>query len=154
VTAFKEQALVAQLDRVLGYEPSGRRFESFRVHHIKNPSFSAWVFLWLGVEGENLSVRPIATQLGPANGRPQGKSRLSAGLGQSLLALYKKIPTPSAVLVNPSECTILKTQAFWLRVFMLKSGVKEQPFGGTVYTPLQVAIYNLTLEQGRDYCNF
>ena len=27
-------ALVAQLDRVLGYEPSGRRFESFRVRHI------------------------------------------------------------------------------------------------------------------------
>ena len=26
-------ALVAQLDRVLGYEPSGRRFESFRVRH-------------------------------------------------------------------------------------------------------------------------
>ena len=27
-------ALVAQLDRVLGYEPSGRRFESFRVRHL------------------------------------------------------------------------------------------------------------------------
>ena len=30
-------ALVAQLDRVLGYEPSGRRFESFRVRHIQKP---------------------------------------------------------------------------------------------------------------------
>ena len=30
-------ALVAQLDRVLGYEPSGRRFESSRVHHTKKP---------------------------------------------------------------------------------------------------------------------
>ena len=30
-------ALVAQLDRVLGYEPSGRRFESFRVRHIRKP---------------------------------------------------------------------------------------------------------------------
>ncbi len=27
-------ASVAQLDRVLGYEPSGRRFESSRMHHI------------------------------------------------------------------------------------------------------------------------
>ena len=26
-------APVAQLDRVLGYEPSGQRFESSRVHH-------------------------------------------------------------------------------------------------------------------------
>jgi hypothetical protein len=31
-------ALVAQLDRVLGYEPSGRRFESSRVHHTKTPT--------------------------------------------------------------------------------------------------------------------
>jgi hypothetical protein len=30
-------ALVAQLDRVLGYEPSGRWFESTRVHHTKKP---------------------------------------------------------------------------------------------------------------------
>ena len=28
-------APVAQLDRVLGYEPNGREFESLRVHHIK-----------------------------------------------------------------------------------------------------------------------
>ena len=38
-------ASVAQLDRVLGYEPSGRRFESSRMHHLlqkisfKNISF-------------------------------------------------------------------------------------------------------------------
>ncbi len=25
---------MSQLDRVLGYEPSGRRFESSRMHHI------------------------------------------------------------------------------------------------------------------------
>lgn len=28
-------ALVAQLDRAFGYEPKGRRFESFRAHHLK-----------------------------------------------------------------------------------------------------------------------
>ncbi len=28
-----KSAPVAQLDRVLGYEPSGQRFESFRVRH-------------------------------------------------------------------------------------------------------------------------
>ena len=27
-------APVAQLDRVSGYEPEGRRFESFRAHHL------------------------------------------------------------------------------------------------------------------------
>ena len=32
-------ARVAQLDRVPGYEPGGRRFESFHAHHIqKNPA--------------------------------------------------------------------------------------------------------------------
>ena len=34
-------ALVAQLDRVLGYEPSGRRFESFRVRHFKKKSYKS-----------------------------------------------------------------------------------------------------------------
>ena len=34
-------ALVAQLDRVLGYEPSGRRFESSRVRHIEDLLLSA-----------------------------------------------------------------------------------------------------------------
>ena len=36
-------ALVAQLDRAFGYEPKGRRFESFRAHH-----FLTWVSkLWV-----------------------------------------------------------------------------------------------------------
>ncbi len=30
-------ARVAQLDRVPGYEPGGRRFESFHAHHILKP---------------------------------------------------------------------------------------------------------------------
>ena len=34
---IENHALVAQLDRVLGYEPSGRRFESFRVRHMLKP---------------------------------------------------------------------------------------------------------------------
>ncbi|CBW14573.1 unnamed protein product [Haemophilus parainfluenzae T3T1] len=33
-------APVAQLDRVLGYEPSGQRFESFRVRHLLSSNFS------------------------------------------------------------------------------------------------------------------
>ena len=38
-------ALVAQLDRVLGYEPSGRRFESSRVHQTEKPTdFSGFFF--------------------------------------------------------------------------------------------------------------
>lgn len=33
IVCFIYSAPVAQLDRVLGYEPSGQRFESFRVRH-------------------------------------------------------------------------------------------------------------------------
>ena len=38
-------ASVAQLDRVLGYEPSGRRFESSRMHHLL-PDNSEFVVSW------------------------------------------------------------------------------------------------------------
>jgi hypothetical protein len=39
-----QNALVAQLDRVLGYEPSGRRFESSRVRHIIKPAIRTVIF--------------------------------------------------------------------------------------------------------------
>ena len=32
---YHQNAPVAQLDRVSGYEPEGRRFNSFRAHHYK-----------------------------------------------------------------------------------------------------------------------
>ena len=35
----RHNAPVAQLDRVLGYEPSGRRFESFQARHITKAPF-------------------------------------------------------------------------------------------------------------------
>ena len=38
IRAPQNYAPVAQLDRVLGYEPSGRRFESFQARHkMKSP---------------------------------------------------------------------------------------------------------------------
>ena len=37
-------APVAQLDRVPGYEPGGRRFESFRARQIKNLAFAKFFF--------------------------------------------------------------------------------------------------------------
>ena len=43
-TIFKKKgsyALVAQLDRVFGYEPKGREFESLRAHHFSG-SGSTW----------------------------------------------------------------------------------------------------------------
>jgi 2-keto-3-deoxy-L-rhamnonate aldolase RhmA len=50
IPIVRNYALVAQLDRVLGYEPSGRRFESFRARHIEwafqsnlRGLFYAWV---------------------------------------------------------------------------------------------------------------
>ena len=45
---MSQNALVAQLDRVLGYEPSGRRFESSRVRHLENKKpcfYRAFYFL-------------------------------------------------------------------------------------------------------------
>ncbi|SIP74540.1 hypothetical protein XIS1_670021 [Xenorhabdus innexi] len=39
-TLKTDNASVAQLDRVLGYEPSGRRFESSRMHHFKHHDLS------------------------------------------------------------------------------------------------------------------
>ena len=40
-------APVAQLDRVGGFEPLGREFESLRVRHIKNPrSYERGFFIW------------------------------------------------------------------------------------------------------------
>ena len=36
IVCFIYSAPVAQLDRVLGYEPSGQRFESSRVRHFKS----------------------------------------------------------------------------------------------------------------------
>jgi hypothetical protein len=35
---FYSNARVAQLDRVPGYEPGGRRFESFHAHHTSKPT--------------------------------------------------------------------------------------------------------------------
>ena len=37
-------APVAQLDRVPGYEPGGRRFESFHTRHIEKPTFLGGFF--------------------------------------------------------------------------------------------------------------
>ena len=40
-SAYLWLALVAQLDRVFGYEPKGRGFESLRAHHLSG-SGSTW----------------------------------------------------------------------------------------------------------------
>src|SRR5690606_25686233 len=45
---LQHHALVAQLDRVLGYEPSGRRFESSRVRQIKSPVHATGLFHFTG----------------------------------------------------------------------------------------------------------
>ena len=42
---FENNAPVAQLDRVPGYELGGREFESLRARHIKKPA-SAGFLMW------------------------------------------------------------------------------------------------------------
>ena len=63
-------APVAQLDRVLGYEPSGREFESLQARHpIKKPT-ARWVFLWDGLGGDqikNSGQSPSSTNSPGAN---------------------------------------------------------------------------------------
>ena len=49
---IKSNAPVAQLDRVLGYEPRGREFESLRAHHLLN---IWWLFPFLG--GTHLTAK-------------------------------------------------------------------------------------------------
>ena len=50
--AQPRNAPVAQLDRVSGYEPEGRRFESFRARHFskKMPSCLGWLFFDVRVQ--------------------------------------------------------------------------------------------------------
>ena len=40
-------ALLAQLDRVTGYEPVGQGFESLAAHHKNHVEFSAWFLFFI-----------------------------------------------------------------------------------------------------------
>ncbi len=42
----RAHALVAQLDRVTGYEPVGQGFESLRAHQTRNHPYG-WFFVWV-----------------------------------------------------------------------------------------------------------
>ena len=44
----EHSAPVAQLDRVPGYEPGGREFESLRARHFSRPSIYGWPFEYIG----------------------------------------------------------------------------------------------------------
>ena len=58
-------ALVAQLDRVFGYEPKGQGFESLRAHHILSGSSTTWQCTWFGtmrLQVQILSSRPFSNQ--------------------------------------------------------------------------------------------
>ena len=55
-------APVAQLDRVIGFEPIGREFESLRAHHIKQKGPPFLVGLLFGVCSESNLLLGIAQQ--------------------------------------------------------------------------------------------
>ncbi len=77
------QAPVAQLDRVPGYEPGGRRFESFRARHtnkkgaVARQSLFCLQVCWVRTSDETrMSVRPARVErAGTAAGRPAGQGR-------------------------------------------------------------------------------
>ena len=48
VSCEEYSAPVAQLDRVPGYEPGGREFESLRARHFFRPSIYGWPFEFIG----------------------------------------------------------------------------------------------------------
>ena len=63
-------APVAQLDRVGGFEPLGREFESLRVRQTtKGPLYAGLFCLWTLVS-ENSPVRQNALRFGRPSGRP------------------------------------------------------------------------------------
>ena len=79
-------APVAQLDRVLGYEPSGREFESLQARQIKMPCLRRGIFVWyvgkkLRTPETDHSVRPIhCRQIGEADRRATGPAGNSLGV--------------------------------------------------------------------------
>ncbi len=74
------RAPVAQLDRVTGFEPVGRGFESLRARHLmKNPTLRVGFFIKLAVLG-------IRT--------PRGSTKRQESLGYS--RQFKKCPSPLA----------------------------------------------------------
>ena len=81
-------ASVAQLDRVLGYEPSGRRFESSRMHHILL-SNSENVVSW----SANLSSVPGRITL--RKQRPEGR-----GAAESSSRMHHILLSNSLLLSN------------------------------------------------------
>ena len=67
-------APVAQLDRVGGFEPLGREFESLRVRQTtKGPLYAGLFCLWYPVS-ENSAVRQNAPRFGRLLRRPSGVS--------------------------------------------------------------------------------
>src|SRR6056297_816274 len=87
-------APVAQLDRVPGYQPGGRRFESFRARQIKSPALRGAFYLKRpeGFEPPTITrtVRPAAQPRRTREARPAGVK--AAGLNPSFRARQIKSP--------------------------------------------------------------
>ena len=71
-----KHAPVAQLDRVPGYEPGGREFESLRARHFKGPSTCRRSFFLVLLPIEWCRIRPGRMRRSPP---ASGESRGSAG---------------------------------------------------------------------------
>jgi hypothetical protein len=109
--ALKICAPVAQLDRVPGYEPGGREFESLRARHIEmkrpihrpvngpfhfNSVAPAAVF-------ECWSITPT-TLLGTASATP---SELLAQLSPKSRSVYVKVTTPVTIFPLAPKCNVI-----------------------------------------------
>ncbi len=97
-------ASVAQLDRVLGYEPSGRRFESSRMHHILL-SNSENVVSW----SANLSSVPGRITLRKQRPEGRGAAESSSRMHHILLSNSENVVSWSAKLSPaPGRITLRK----------------------------------------------
>ena len=87
---FVVNATVAQLDRVLGYEPNGRGFESLRLHQKKRVSRN-WcsLFSWLNIEWDSNGVL----------------RKQSSGLFLASGVIAAQPPAQPRSGANPSGCT-------------------------------------------------
>ncbi len=97
-------APVAQLDRVLGYEPSGQEFESLQARHINKETCLVQVFLFMGLRGENVGVRrncrmPFWTAAGCLQGEAQEVPGQS--LWKSVYACQEPSDTEIFIQIRP-----------------------------------------------------
>jgi hypothetical protein len=108
-------APVAQLDRVFGYEPKGRRFESFRARHFK---------LNKKIKFEDKST--LGTIQLPGRFEPRGSTKYEAKSAQRGAVFWTRFSAPQRGEEGAKRrpnLSLLSGGTFWIFWGILKSGI-------------------------------